>query len=147
MENRKIDLKAEEVAVKNLLDTLNAAWDCQDVVTMTSLLTEDALFFGNGPTEVYNKKQVSEGWSQMLVQPFPLDVTGEPIIRMAPDGNSAYAIQQYFMPPFSTKIPYRNGYFLIKENGDWLIYNCNTACLLNDDDLPKINEALEGETN
>ncbi|MDB4582955.1 nuclear transport factor 2 family protein [Draconibacterium sp.] len=142
MKNEVIDFKAEEEVVKNLLNTLMAAWDRQDVATMTSLLSENALFRGNGPSEVYNKKQVSEGWSQMLAQPFPLDVTEEPVIRVSPDGNSAHATQQYFMPLFSTKIQFRNGYFLNKVDGKWLIYTCNTACLLNDDDFPKINEAL-----
>ncbi len=142
MKNKVIDLKAEEAAINNLLNTLNAAWDRQDVAAMTSLLTEDVLFHGNGPSEIYNKKQVTEGWTQMLAQPFPLEVIDKPVVRMAPDGNSAYAMQQYFMPAFSTKIPFRNGYFLIKVNGNWLIYTCNTACLINDNDFPKINEVL-----
>jgi ketosteroid isomerase-like protein len=142
MKNKVLDLKAEEVAVNNLLNKLNTAWECQDVATLTSLLTEDVLFFGNGPSEVYNKKQVSELWTQMLAQPFKLDLIDEPIIRVSPNGNSAYAIQQYFMPAFSTKIQFRNGYYLIKVHSNWLIFTCNTACLLKDDDFPKINEVL-----
>ena len=142
MENKVLDLKAEEVAVNNVLNKITAAFEHQDVAALTSLFTEDVLFCGNGPSEVYNKKQVSELWTQMLAQPFKLDLIGEPTIRVAPDGNSAYAMQQYFMPAFSTKIPFRNGYYLIKINGKWLIFTCNTACLLKDEDLPKINEVL-----
>lgn len=143
MENVVIDLKAEELAVKNLLNTITSAWDHQDVETLTSLLTEDVMFYGNGPTEVYNKQQVAEGWTQMFQNPFKLEMIGEPVIRVAPDGNSACALQQYFMPPFSTKIPFRNGYHLIKEQDTWRILTCNTACLINDEDFPKLNKALE----
>lgn len=142
MKTEVVDLNVEKQAVIYLVNKLHTAWDNQDLETMTSLVSEDAIFYGNGPSEVYNKEQVSEGWKQIFAQPFPLDLVGEPIISVSPNGNSAYAIQQYYMPPFSTKIQFRNGYFLNKVGGNWLICTCNTACLLNDDDFPKINEIL-----
>jgi uncharacterized protein (TIGR02246 family) len=142
MKNEAIDLKAEEVAVANLLNKLYAAWDRQDVPTMVSLLTEDVLFCGNGPSEIYNKQQITEGWTQMLAQPFKLDFIDKPIIRIAPNGQSAVTMQQYFMPAFSTKIPLRNGYHLIKINDNWLIFTCNSCCAIKDEDFPKINEVL-----
>jgi len=143
MKNEAIDLKAEEEAVANLLNKLYKAWDRQDVSTMVSLLTEDVLFCGNGPSEIYNKQQVTDGWTQMLAQPFKLDFIDKPIIKIAPNGQSAVAMQQYFMPAFSVaKIPFRNGYHLIKVNNSWLIFTCNTGCVIKDDDFPKINKVL-----
>lgn len=142
MKNVAIDLKAEEVAVANLLNKLYSAWDKQDVPTMVSVFTEDAYIYGNGPSEVFDKQGITEAWTQMLAQPFKLDFMNEPIIRIAPDGQSAVVLHQYYMPVFSTKIAFRNGYHLVKENDSWLIFTSNTACVINDDDFPKINEAF-----
>lgn len=142
MTTEVIDLKAEEIAVHELLSKLFKGWDKQDVTAMTSLLSEDAIFYGNGPSEVYNKEQIAAGWSQMLELSVKLELISEPVVRIAPDGNSAHAIHQYYMKVLSKNIPFRNGYFLIKENEDWVIYNCNTACIVNDEDFPKLDKAL-----
>jgi ketosteroid isomerase-like protein len=139
---KPVNIEAEEVAINDLLGKLISSFKEQDVNTLISLLAEDVLVCGSDPSEFWNKQQITEMWKQMLAQPFELNVIGEPMIEIAPDGNSAFAAQQYFMPMFSDKLPFRNGYHLIKSNNEWKIYISNTACIPRNEDLPKINEAL-----
>src|SRR5665648_203620 len=93
-----VDIEAEEVAVTNLLNSVITAFKEQDVATLLSHLSEDVLVCGSDPTEFFNKQQIAEMWTQMLVQPMELDTIGEPIIKVSPDGHSAFAVHQYFMP-------------------------------------------------
>jgi len=137
-----VDIEAEETAVTELLNTLTKAFKEQDVATLVSLLSDDLLGCGSDPSEFWNKEQVTEIWKQMLVQPFELNHIGEPVVLIAPDGHSAFAVQQYYMPFYSDKLAFRNGYHLIKSDGEWLILSFNTACVPKNEDLPKINEAL-----
>ena len=138
-----VDIKAEEAAVNDLLNRMITAFKEQDVATLQSLLSEDMLGCGSDPSEFWNKQQVTEMWTQMLVQPFELDIIGDPKIKVAPDGHSAFAVHQYFMPFYSSKLAFRNGYHLIKSDGKWLIFSFNTACIPKNDDLPKISEAIK----
>ena len=139
---KPINIEAEEVAINNVLDKLISAFKEQNVDTLTSLLAEDVLMCGSDPSEFWNKQEIIEIWTQMLAQPVELNIIGEPVIKIAPDGNSAFAIQQYVMPVFSDKLLFRNGYHLIKSNNEWKIYTSNTACIPKNEDLPAINEIL-----
>ena len=139
---KPLNIEDEEVAIYDVLDKLISAFKEQNVDTLTSLLAEDVLMCGSDPSEFWNKQEIIEIWTQMLAQPVELNVIGEPVIKVAPDGNSAFAVQQYFMPMFSDKLLFRNGYHLIKSNNEWKIYTSNTALIPKNEDIPVINEAL-----
>jgi ketosteroid isomerase-like protein len=141
-ETKSVDLKAEEAAINDLLNTMIGAFKAQDVPTLQSLLTEDVLCLGSDPSEVWNKKEITEMWTQMLAQPVEIDTIGTPKIQVASDGHSAFAMQQYFMPAFSSKLAFRNGYHLIKSGEKWLIFTTNTACIPKNEDLSKIDKVL-----
>lgn len=64
-------------------------------------------------------------------------------IRIAEDGNSAIAFEQMFLKPFSQNIPVRTVYHLVKDNNTWLIDFTSTGFIPNNDDIDKLNKALE----
>jgi hypothetical protein len=64
-------------------------------------------------------------------------------IRIARDSNSAIALEQMFMQPFSQKIPVRTVYHLVKDNNTWLIDFTSTGFIPNNEDIGKLNKALE----
>ncbi len=139
---KSFDTEAEKVAISNFLNKFMTAFNDRDIEAMSSLLTEDMFSWGSDPAELWNKQQLTEIWKQMLTKPFKLNVIGEPTIKIAPDGYSAFVVQQYFMPSVSEKLPFRNGYHLIKLNDEWKIFTLNTACIPKNKDLPKIDKVL-----
>ena len=137
-----VDIKAEKTAVNNVLNTMIQAFKAQDVPTLETLIADDMIAVGSDPSELWNRKEIVEMWKQMLAQPFELDTIGTAVIKVAADGQSAFAMQQYRMPAFSSKLAFRNGYHLIKSGERWLILVSNTACIPKNEDLPKIDKAL-----
>ena len=61
----------------------------------------------------------------------------------AKDGHSAIAFEQMFLIPFSRMIPVRTVYHLVKENKTWLIDFSSTGFIPNNNDIEKLNKALE----
>ena len=114
-----VDIKAEEAAINDLLNTMIHAFKAQDVPTLETLFADDMVATGSDPSEWFDRQQMTDMWKQMLAQPFELDTIGTPRLKVAPDGHSAFAIQQYYMPAFSSKLAFRNGYHLIKTGGKW----------------------------
>jgi tetratricopeptide (TPR) repeat protein len=53
-----------KVAVNALLDKYDSAFKAKDAPTLIALLAEDGLFCGTDPSEIWDKKQISEGWTQ-----------------------------------------------------------------------------------
>jgi hypothetical protein len=73
-----------------------------------------------------------------------IDITiDKRVIRIAKDGNSAIALEQMFLNPFSQKIPVRNIYHLVKVNGIWQFDFTSVGFIPNNEDLEKLNKALE----
>ena len=64
-------------------------------------------------------------------------------IRIAADGNSAVSVEQMFMEVFSQKMPMRIVYHLVKNGDDWLIDFISWSFIPNNEDLGKLNKALE----
>jgi hypothetical protein len=64
-------------------------------------------------------------------------------IRIAADGNSAVSVEQMIMEVFSQKMPLRIVYHLVKNGDDWLIDFISWSFIPNNEDLGKLNKALE----
>jgi hypothetical protein len=75
---------------------------------------------------------------------FMIDITvDKQVIRIAKDGNSAIALEQMYMKPYSRKIPVRNIYHLVKVNDIWQIDFTSVSFIPNNEDIEKLNNALE----
>lgn len=134
---------AEMEAISALVDQINNSFKNRDVATLTSSFTEDAFFCGSDPAEFWNKEEITAIWTQMLNEyGVEIEIMGDRKIQMLSDGKSAMVIEQYMMPAFSNKIPFRNIYHAVRKGNGWMIDFSGTGCIPRNEDLPKMNEAL-----
>jgi ketosteroid isomerase-like protein len=139
-----VDMEAEKAAVNDLFEKFNSAINNQDVTTMASCLSEDALLLGSDPSEFWNKQQFTDLWAQMLADTVPeVNYISEREIKLAPDGNSAIVVEQYMWPYFTPKIAWRNVYHMVKNDDQWMIYFFSCALIPKNEDFQKLNEAME----
>jgi ketosteroid isomerase-like protein len=141
-----VNIEAEKAAIDSIFDKFNAAFNAQDVATLASYLTEDALCCGTDPSEFWNKQQITDIWTQAFADSTPkpeLNLISEREIKVAADGNSAIVVDQYMLPIITPKIPWRNVYHLVKTNDNWMIIFLNCGFIPKNEDIPKLNKALE----
>jgi ketosteroid isomerase-like protein len=139
------DLTAAKVAVTKVLDTHWSAVKAKDADAVIALLTDDALSCGTDSKEFWNKTDMYNSIRPMFADTsFKIDITiDKRLIRIAKDGNSAIALEQMFMKPFSKKIPVRNIYHLVKINDIWKIDFTSVGFIPDNEDIGKLNKALE----
>ena len=140
-----VDTAVAKVAVTAVLDMYNSAMKAKDVNALMKLLTDDGLYCGTDSKELLNKADLSNMMNQSfadttLVMNYSIDKRE---IRIAADGNSAIAVEQMFFKAFSQKIPIRMVYHLIKNNDNWLFDFVSWNFIPNNEDLGKLNKALE----
>jgi ketosteroid isomerase-like protein len=140
-----VDLTAEQIAVTKVLDSHWSAVKAKDANAVMALLTDDALSCGSDPKEFWSKTDLLNNIGQMFADTsFKIDITiDKREIRIAKDGNSAIALEQMFMKPYSQKIPVRNIYHLVKVNDIWQFDFSSVSFIPNNEDLARLNKALE----
>ncbi|HNW72139.1 MAG: nuclear transport factor 2 family protein [Bacteroidales bacterium] len=134
-----------EDEVTKVLDAHWSALKAKDADAVIALVSEDFLSCGSDPDEFWNKTDMYNTVKQMLTNSeLKIDITiDKRKIRITKDGNSAIAFEQMFLIPFSRKIPVRTVYHLVKENKTWLIDFTSTGFVPNNNDIEKLNKALE----
>jgi ketosteroid isomerase-like protein len=140
-----VDLAAAKVAVTEVLDAHWSAVRVKDANAVVSLLTDDVLCCGSDSKEFWNKTDMYNNIRQMFADTsLKIDITiDKREIRVAKDGNSAIALEQMSMNPFSQKIPIRNIYHLVKTNDIWQFDFTSISFIPNNEDIGKLNSALE----
>lgn len=134
-----------EDEVTKVLDAHWSALKAKDADAVIALVSEDFLSCGSDPDEFWNKTDMYNTVKQMLTNSeLKIDITiDKREIRITKDGNSAIAFEQMFLIPFSRKIPVRTVYHLVKVNKTWLIDFSSTGLIPNNNDIEKLNKALE----
>lgn len=132
-------------AIISILDNHWSALKAKDADAVIALVSEDFLSCGSDPEEFWNKADMYNNLKQMLTNSkFKIDITVDKReIRISKDGNSAIAFEQMFLTPYSQRIPVRTVYHFVKENNTWLIDFTSTGFIPNNEDIDKINKALE----
>jgi ketosteroid isomerase-like protein len=132
-------------AVARVLDAHWSAVKAKDADAVIALVTDDFLSCGSDPEEFWNKTDMYNSIKKLLSNSeLKIDITVDKReIRIAKDDNSAIAFEQMFLEPFSSKIPVRTVYHLVKDNNTWLIDFTSTGFIPNNDDIDKLNKALE----
>jgi len=140
-----VDMNESKEAVTRVLDLHWSAVEAKDADAVMALVTDNFLSCGTDPKEFWNKTDMYNTVKQMFANTeLKIDVTiDKREIRIARDGKSAIALEQMFMKPFSQKIPVRTVYHLVKENNTWLIDFTSTGFIPNNEDIGKLNKALE----
>ncbi len=140
-----VDLGAAEVAVTKVLDAHWSAVKAKDADAVMALLTDDVLSCGTDSKEFWNKTDMYNTIKQTFADTsLKIDITIDKlVIRIAKDGNSAIALEQMYLKPYSQKIPVRTIYHLVKVNDIWQIDFASTSFIPNNEDIDKLNKALE----
>ena len=140
-----VDLGAAKVAVTAFLDKYYSALNARDASACLSLFTDDALLCGTDPGEFWNKTEASKILTPMLADTsikFNFNIDKREI-RISRDGNSAIVVEQMIAKFISPKIPMRVDYHLVKNNETWQIDYCSDNLIPYNEDLAKLNKALE----
>jgi ketosteroid isomerase-like protein len=140
-----VDLDAAKEAVTEVLDAHWSAVKAKDADAVIALVTDDFLSCGSDPNEFWNKIDMYNTVKQMFTDTsLKIDITVDKReIRIAKDGNSAVALEQMFMTPFSQKMQVRTVYHLVKIDDNWQIDFTSTGFIPKNEDIDKINKALE----
>jgi tetratricopeptide (TPR) repeat protein len=137
--------EASKAAVNVLLDKYDSAFKAKDAPTLIALLAEDGLFCGTDPSEIWDKKQISDGWPQAFADTsMMLDFTVDKReILIAEDRNSAIAIEQFYFRLFSPNIQWRAIFHAIKSGEDWKLDFISWNFIPKNEDIEKLNKAVE----
>lgn len=140
-----VDSAAAKAAISAQFDEFNAAFSGNDASKVIVLLTDDALVLGTDPSEFWDKKQISDAWTQVMADTsVNLEYSiGRREIRLAADGNTAVVVEQFMFPVLSSKISVRNIYHVVKLEEKWMIDFMSFNLIPKNEDLTKLNSALE----
>jgi len=140
-----VDMTESEEAVTRVLDAHWSAVKAKDADAVIALVTDDFISCGTDSKEFWNKTDMYNNIRQMFADTsLKIDITiDKRVIRIAKDGNSAIALEQMFMKPYSQKIPVRNIYHLVKVNDIWQFDFTSVSFIPNNEDIGKLNKALE----
>jgi hypothetical protein len=140
-----IDQEAAKVAVVSILDKYHSSLLKKDINNMLPIMAENGLFCGTDSKEFLDKSALTNAMTQMFADTtlklsYLIDKRE---VRIAADWNSAIAIDQFVMGFISPKIPVRWVFHLIKTGDIWLIDFASLSLIPNNEDLAKLNKALE----
>jgi ketosteroid isomerase-like protein len=140
-----VDSTTAKDAVAKILEKYHSAVNAREVNTLTDLLATDGLYCGTDSKEFWDKPTYSNEMTKIFADTsntmkYSIDKRE---IRIAIDGNSAISIEQCLVKNFSTKIPIRMVSHLVKTGNDWKIDFSSASLIPNNEDLAKLNKALE----
>ena len=106
-------------------------------------MTDNAMAAGTAPAEVFTKQNMVDMWTQYYSGVVPQHTyLGERTIKIASDGNSATAIEEYIMPSMSSVMAARNTLHLVKIDGEWMIDFLIITYIPKNEDIPVIDATL-----
>jgi uncharacterized protein (TIGR02246 family) len=145
VQNKPVDMTTVKEEITTLMDQYLKAFTSKDVNTITTLIADDGLFCGTDPSELLDKKALSDMLTQSLADTtmnwsYSVDKRE---IRVAADGNSAVVLEQFIMPGISPKIPTRLIYHVLKAGDKWMFDFISWSFIPKNEDILKLNKALE----
>jgi len=140
-----VDLATFKTEVNTLMETYLTAWNARDVNTLSSLITDGGMFCGTDPDEIMDKKNIADAWTQAFADTaFNSTFTvNKREIRMESNGNSAIVMEQYLANPYTPKIPWRLVCRAVKTANGWKLDFISWNLIPENEDIPKLNKALE----
>jgi ketosteroid isomerase-like protein len=137
------DLNEAKSNLEKTLNSYDSAFITKDANAITGFYTDDVLYCGTDSKEFWDKEGIRKVHAESLAS----DTSNIQIIpsrrdiRVSKDGNSAIAIEQFDISGFSS-IPLRLIYHAVKENNKWLFDFISASFIPNNEDIPKLNQAL-----
>lgn len=144
VQNKPVDLAAVKEEITILMDKYLNAFNTKDASTITALFADDGLFCGTDPSELMDKKALSDMMTQSfadttMIWNYSIDKRE---IRVATDGSSAIVLEQFTMPGISSKIPTRLIYHVVKAGDKWMFDFISWSFIPKNEDILKLNKAL-----
>jgi uncharacterized protein (TIGR02246 family) len=145
VQNKPVDMTAVKEEITILMDKYLNAFNTKDASTITTLFADDGLFCGTDPSELMDKKTLSDMMTQSfadttMIWSYSIDKRE---IRVATDGSSAIVLEQFTMPGISSKIPTRLIYHVVKAGDKWMFDFISWSFIPKNEDIVKLNKALE----
>lgn len=140
-----VDLGASKAEVNTLMETYLMAFNARDVTTLVSLITDDGMYCGTDPTELMDKKTVTDGWTMVFADTtmnFAYTVDKREICIKS-DGNSAIIMELFTMKAIVPKIPVRLVSHAVKTADGWKLDFISWSLIPKNEDIPRINKILE----
>ena len=140
-----VDVGAAEAAVTSILDNYHAAMIAGNANECMSFLENKGLYCGTDPKELWDKETISNAMTEAMADTsFTINYAiDKRIIRIAGDGKTALALEQFTMNALSEKIPIRLISHLMKTDENWTIDFISWSFVPLNEDIAKLNEALE----
>jgi len=140
-----VDSEAIKAELTIFLDEYNVAYKAMDINKMTSFCTDNALFLGSDPSEIWDKKQITDYFmSQGLDSTMQLEfVVDRREILVAADGNSAIVVEQFILPVISPNLPVRCIDNVVRVGDGWKFDLLSWNVIPRNEDLPRLNAAFE----
>jgi len=137
--------EAVKASVAALLDKYDSAFKAKDAPAVIALLAGNGLFCGTDPSEIWDKKQISDMWTKGFAETsLTIDFTVDKReIMVAEDENSAIAIEQFYFKDFSPNIMWRVIFHAVKFGEDWKLDFISWNFIPKNEDIEKINKAVE----
>ncbi len=118
------------------------ASNVNDIMTF---LDNEGLYCGTDPVELWGKEALSNIMTETMADSsFTFDYSiDKRKIRVAVDGSTALVLEQFTMSALSEKIPIRFISHLVKTDENWKIDFMSWSFIPNNEDIAKLNKALE----
>ena len=141
----KVDLNAVNDTITKLADKYLKAWNAEDMEELSALIADDGEFYGSDPAELMDKTSLLEMYTQFFSDTttdysYDIDIRK---IRPAADGKSAIVVEYITLDDWSPVIPLRQTSHLVKTGNDWKIDFIAWGLIAKNEDVEKLNKALE----
>lgn len=138
-----VKLSAKD-GITKVLDKMYLAYNTKDIKTFLSIMTEDGLFCGTDPTNIWTKATYAKNMTEMFAdKSFSPNITVDKReISIDKNEKSAIVVDQFFFE-WNKQIPVRHVTHFIKVGDNWKCDFLSTTFVPNDADLDKIFNALK----
>ena len=145
IETESVDLSAVNDIVIALDDTYMNAWNAKDIDVLDEMIADDGMFFGTDPTELMDKTALMDMYTQLFAETdanysYNIDIRK---IKLAEDGKSAIVVDYIDLYDWSPLIPLRHTSQFVKTGNDWKIDFIAWGLIAKNEDIDKLNKALE----
>lgn len=142
---KPVDFAAIKDTVTLIVDENYKAVANKDIEACFRDYSDECLTIGTDPGEFWSLKDDKAMTKQMFADTsfhIRMIKVEKREIQVAPDGNSAVVIDQFY-PFFSSKILARQMVYLVKIDNKWKIHLINWGMIPKNEDMAKLNSAIE----
>ena len=145
VESEPVDLDVAKTELNTLTDSYFDAWKKRDVAALENMIADWGLYCGTDPKEIWKKDEVIDLWKQYFtdtIATFEYSSLNREI-NVSPCGLTAVIMNQGTYAEWSPNIPIRQTFHAIKIENEWKIVFINWSFVAKNEDVGKLNKALD----